>query len=143
MPLPYPPLVSHTPVAIAGRRSPKDAPVPAPDGYRWHFDVDTWRAGLGDLELVLDDTEVDEHGMLWTREPVPGKKRKTRLRPYFPRASRTVYRLGTIRRLSRSMVREHYRRTADEHRTALAQHQVLASLPTGPTPPGGVSQPRR
>lgn len=144
MPLPYPPIVPHSPVPIAGRRSPKDAPVPPPDGYRWHFDPDTWRSGpgLGSLELVQADVEVDDHGMLWTREPVPGKKRKTRLRPASPRAERTVYRLRSIRRLSRAIIREHHRMSAQEHATALAQHRVLALLPTGPTPPGGVSQPR-
>lgn len=145
MPLPYPPIVTHTPIPVAGRRAPRDAPVEPPAGYRWHFDVDSWRAGtqLGDLELVLADVEVGDGGMLWTREPVPGKKRKTRLRPYFARASRPVYRLGSIRRLSRALVREHLRKSIREHRAAIARHQVLAMLPTGPTPPGGVSQPRR
>lgn len=145
MPLPYPPLVPHTPTAIAGRRSPKDAPVPAPDGYRWHFDPDTWTSGpgLGSLELVVADARADEHGGLWLDEPDPRKPHKTRPRPYMPRAQRTVYTLRSIRRLSRAMVREHHRMTIHEHRAALARHRVLATLPTGPTPPGGVSQPRR
>jgi hypothetical protein len=129
MPMPYPPLVSHAPVPIAGRRSPKDAPVPPPEGYRWHFDADTWRGGvLGDLELVDENVEVGQLGTLWIREPVPGKKRKTRLRPAFARVSRPVYRLGTIRRLSRALVREHYRKAAEEHAAAIATDRIREAV---------------
>jgi hypothetical protein len=151
-PLPPPPPPSITRTVGTPARTPRTEPVTAPAGYRWHLDVEglRWvrsngRKSIGDLELIGVDDVVGTLGSLWRREPVPGKKRKTRLVPTFARCSDPLYSSTAMRRVSRRLVRKHEALLAEERERARERHlaaAAIANLPTGPTPPGGVSQPR-
>lgn len=109
-------------------RPPRNAPVPAPPGYRWHFNTKTFLNCLGVLELVDDSARTDDHGMHWLYV-VPAGKRKPKPQPTFSRVSRPIDRERQIRRVSRSLVREHYALAAQEHTAALAAARISASIP--------------
>lgn len=139
---PSPPVASLTRMPARPPRSSREEPVPAPPGYRWHLDVDSMKWGtsygrqsIGDLELVDEDAQVGSHGILYAERPIPGKKHKTRTVFLFARVSRTIYSRRSIRRISRALVREHDRLTAEERE--LAREQLLAQQAVTAAGPGG------
>lgn len=104
-------------------------PIEPPAGYRWHFNTDAWSGGLGRLELIPLEAHIGSGGMLWIDEPVPGKKRKRRVR-YYSRHSdaQTIDRETQIRRASIAIVRTHKQRLAEKAASAAAAARIAERI---------------